>query len=218
LLNVRIAFVDTEEALQKNYSLRLTVKDNYDGTTIPVSYLKIDANGVLQGFYQNPFRLPGKNYHDLVIPANVTSINFNTIGTNILLSSEFVANIQSITFVERKETDAPYNGVLRFENCEKLQTFVFPNYIGTNKNITSKAFLNCKSLTNIIIPDTADYLVIESQAFANCVLLKNFALSKTINTILKDAFYNCQSISEYDLRYVTNLSSAFAENINLETV
>ena len=59
--------------------------------------------------------------------------------------------------------------------------------------IGENAFFNCTSLENILMPDTVT--TIKKAAFCNCSSVRDFELSKKLESIEAEAFYNCTGLS-----------------------
>lgn len=65
------------------------------------------------------------------------------------------------------------------------------------KNISGSAFLNCKYLTSVDMPDTVEKL--GESVFYGCISLKSVSLSKKIQTIESKLFYGCKSLTSITL-------------------
>lgn len=77
-------------------------------------------------------------------------------------------------------------GTMAFNNCRNLTMVTFDS--GSQLSIIGgSSFSGCKSLSNIILPDTAT--TIGDYAFGNCSVLKTLALPETLTTIGINAFY-----------------------------
>lgn len=61
--------------------------------------------------------------------------------------------------------------------------------------IGTKAFADCKGLTNIIIPQGVT--AIESGAFTGCSFLKSITIPDSVKFIVSYAFYNCGSLTSF---------------------
>ena len=59
--------------------------------------------------------------------------------------------------------------------------------------ISDNAFMNCKTITSITLPDSIKS--IGTKAFANCSELNSVYLSGSVSSIGKLAFYNCEKLS-----------------------
>ena len=129
-------------------------------------------------------------------------------------------------------------GYLSFNECGELQNIIIPPkvtvieretfkrcwklsnvYIGSPKltKIDVEAFLDCKSLTHIDIPDSVKS--IETRAFQNCENLKAVRLPASLNTIEWDAFSGCTSLAAINLPELNKIGeSAFAGCSSLQTL
>ncbi|WP_414151683.1 leucine-rich repeat protein [Acetobacterium carbinolicum] len=77
-------------------------------------------------------------------------------------------------------------GTMAFNNCRNLTMVTFDS--GSQLSIIGgSSFSGCKSLSNIILPDTVT--TIGDYAFGNCSVLKTLALPETLTTIGINAFY-----------------------------
>jgi len=74
------------------------------------------------------------------------------------------------------------------------------------KNIGNMAFLDCKNLTSVRIPNTV--IIIGKQSFSNCTSLPTIAIPSSATTIEENAFNNCTG-----LQSVVNLATT-PQNIN----
>lgn len=88
----------------------------------------------------------------------------------------------------------------------------------TVAGIADEAFLDCRQLDSVQMPDTITY--IGAKAFENCYALTSVKLSQALTSIEYWAFYNCISLTEISLpSTLTNLGNeVFAECTALRTV
>lgn len=79
---------------------------------------------------------------------------------------------------------------------EKIEEIVIPSQIDGYPvtNIGYYAFCNCKSLTNITIPNSVTN--IDDYAFCNCKKLTNVTIGENVRNICKCAFLNCTSLTK----------------------
>lgn len=85
--------------------------------------------------------------------------------------------------------------------------------------IDTTAFLSCKGLTNVEIPDTVTKIGI--MAFKDCTGLTSITIPNSVVSILYSAFENCTSLTSIELPNNNNIEicdSAFAYCENLKTI
>ena len=89
-----------------------------------------------------------------------------------------------------------------FWGCKSLENIVIPNSVTT---IGANAFTNCDSLTNIIIPDSVTS--IGGSAFWSCDNLKSVTIGNGITTIENQLFLDCDFLESVIIPVsVTNIS------------
>lgn len=90
-----------------------------------------------------------------------------------------------------------------FEGCKSLVDIVLPNTVTT---IGTNAFKGCESLAVINIPDGVKE--IKSNTFEGCAMLDNVSLSDKVETIGASAFKGCESLKSIEiLGNIKNLSN-----------
>ena len=79
--------------------------------------------------------------------------------------------------------------------------------------IADSAFYGCKTLTNVIIPESIKS--IGTSSFANCTSLTNITIPNSVTAIGATAFINCTSLSSIDIpNSVTYIGNAALYNCN----
>ena len=140
---------------------------------------------------------------NLVIPANIDSINDAFSGDTCLISVvipngvtsigrsafEGCSNLQSIT-IPNSVTSI---GGSAFTNCSKLSSVIIPNSV---QGVGSMAFSGCSSLTYVALPNSITK--IKHYTFSNCSNLESITIPNSVTSIETEAFWNCS-----DLTYVT---------------
>lgn len=93
--------------------------------------------------------------------------------------------------------DIPENA---FVNCKSLVTINLPNEI---TSIGDYAFKGCTSLVNMVLPTSLTNLGMN--AFQNCTVLESVTLPESLTTLKDDTFRNCSHLKEIDLTYIISL-------------
>ncbi len=81
---------------------------------------------------------------------------------------------------------------------KKIKKFTIPN---TVKKIQHSCFEGCSSLTEVIFPESIDYVDCRCM-FKNCSALENIRFPKTISQMAyttEDMFYNCSSLKKIEI-------------------
>ena len=76
-----------------------------------------------------------------------------------------------------------------FSNCTNLMSIILPNGL---MYIKQNCFEDCKSLTNISLPDSVISIF---NAFSGCSSLVNITIPEAVTSIYSDDFYNCSSLT-----------------------
>ena len=157
---------------------------------------------------------------NVVIPSSVTEI-----GGNAFRDCESITSVTISSGVEKI-------GGFAFYGCKLLKEIVIPESVTV---IGEAAFGDCKSIESILIPDTVisigkacfydcDSLktvtigkgisVLPAQFFMYCENLEEviFALGTKVEEIDSGAFYECSSLKEIALPYVTTIGNSAFEN------
>lgn len=116
-----------------------------------------------------------KKLKTIDLPSTITKI------PNRMFSSSCIEKIDIPDSVEEI-------GRSPFYECA-IKDFKFPKAI---KTLEECAFLCCKDLKKIVIPETID--IIPSSCFSSCENLEEIVFPDSIKKIEKGAFYNCKSL------------------------
>ena len=168
----------------------------------------------------------------ITIPDSVTSIGkrafescsslqYNEYDNGLYLGNE---NNPYVVLVKVKSTDinscAIYNGTKSiymnaFYNCRSLTNITIPDSV---TSIGDSAFESCGSLTSIIIPDSVTS--IGYYAFYGCGSLTSITIPDSVTSIGQYAFYYCRSLTSITIPdSVTSIgSSAFAGCSSLTSI
>ena len=76
-----------------------------------------------------------------------------------------------------------------FSNCTNLKSIILPNGL---MYIKQNCFVDCKSLTNISLPDS---VISINNSFNGCSSLVNITIPEAVTSIHREAFYNCSSLT-----------------------
>ncbi|MDE6472030.1 MAG: leucine-rich repeat domain-containing protein [Clostridia bacterium] len=156
------------------------------------SWCKINFKGSLSNplEYARKLYLNGELVSNLVIPADITSIDYYAF-----------YNCEDLTSI----TVEPNNSVYKSQdNCliEKqndrlvlgCKNSIIPDYV---KSIGSSAFEGCKGLTSIEIPTGVDF--IGFYAFANCADLTSIVIPSGVEILCDGVFKNCSSLESIEI-------------------
>ncbi len=156
------------------------------------SWCNINFNGS----YSNPLEYAHKLYlnnklvTDLIIPADITRIDFYAFYNCV--------DLVSITVEPNNAVYKSQNNCLIEKQTDRLvlgcKNSVVPDNV---KSIGSSAFEGCKGLTSIEIPSGVDY--IGFYAFANCVDLQSIVIKSEVNIICDGVFKNCSSLESIEI-------------------
>ena len=80
-------------------------------------------------------------------------------------------------------------GKSAFEDCRSLENIIIPDSV---TSIGKSAFEDCRSLENIIIPDSVTS--IGRSAFYGCKSLNNIIIPDSVTSIGDEAFSGCESL------------------------
>lgn len=123
------------------------------------------------------------------------SVNLKNIDMQQLDYYDAIKESQFSNCISLSCVNLPINtkriGYEAFLNCYSLSSIVLPNKQLTHLN--GSCFFNCSSLISIDIPDTVTY--IGDNAFGQCTSLHTIVLSKKINHINDSVFSKCDSLS-----------------------
>lgn len=96
-----------------------------------------------------------------------------------------------------------------FSNCEQLTEVIIPNSV---EYIDEGAFRFCINLTSISIPNSATH--IGQWAFGDCSNLKTVYISNSVSRIEKDAFINCNNLTKVEFASIEELCRISYSNAN----
>ena len=85
-------------------------------------------------------------------------------------------------------------GVAAFLNCTSLTSVIIPNGI---TSIDEAAFQGCSSLTSITIPNSVTS--ISQSVFANCIKLTSVTIPNSVSMIKGEAFRDCSSLNSISI-------------------
>ena len=127
---------------------------------------------------------------NIVIPTSVTNLKGNPFsfwnGKLECLSFNFVYEYGVLFNKDKSE-------IISFRNQEQ-ETYVIPNGV---RNVRFGAFINCKSLTDIIIPNSMT--IIGNAAFSGCISLKSINIPDGVIRIGNAAFAGCISLKSINI-------------------
>ena len=107
-------------------------------------------------------------------------------------ASEYKGNVvipEEVTYMNRTRNVTSIGGAA-FVDCKSLTSVTIPNSVTT---INSFAFSRCTSLTSITIPNSVTSIGYE--AFWNCSSLTSIMIPNSVTSIGAEAFLNCSSLT-----------------------
>lgn len=160
-----------------------------------------------------------QEYHGaIIIPAHINSFDVKSIAEKAFYQSSitgirFEDNntnfiIEPSSFEESDIEEADLQGIKNlitigenaFKGCNKLVSAILPNATLTPQSLKTEicegAFMNCKSLESIQMPDELDEnMGLEDNVFNGCEKLISLIMPKGVKTIGNYAFYRCGSLT-----------------------
>ena len=167
------------------------------------------------------------NHTTVYTPYFFNSIPVTSVGTNAFSSN----NVVEVVLSDKVHTVKDY----AFEDCINLETIVFEGDISnifygafsgcSNLNainledtsisyVASSCFMNCDSLTEVILPDSVES--INDSAFAYCDSLSKILIPRSVNSISANAFQ--QSSNAVIYCYSDSFAHIYAENNSIDYV
>ena len=103
-----------------------------------------------------------------------------------------------------------------FDNCEKLAILDFGNACKF-KELGACSFRGCKSLTNIIIPESVE--ILGSDVFSGCASLKSIVIPRGVTNIDR-TFTDCTSLESVEFKgdMLESISRAFTNCTSLKSI
>ena len=115
----------------------------------------------------------------------------NACGTMVI--PQTIINNSNGCFDYDLNDDGTYS-IFRNDSCIHTDIVLPETYKGAAvTNIGERAFLNCTSLTSVVIPDSVTS--IGDSAFDGCTSLTNIEIPNSVTSIGVEAFYDCSSLS-----------------------
>lgn len=102
--------------------------------------------------------------------------------------------LETVTFAQTRELFSIQSNA--FSYCKNLVSINIPDSV---RNIESKAFYNCQSLTDIIFSENSQLQQIRQEAFAESISLETIIIPKGVNLLSEKAFFNCNALLEVQL-------------------
>lgn len=138
--------------------------------------------------YPHTYATPGK--YEIVLTVQEGSITFSGTQAVAIFGNVNPDNMFNRDRVQRVVFGSNANvGSYAFYECRSLKSVVLPSNITT---INERIFYNCLSLESIIIPDNVTS--IEKYAFGNCLSLKSIIIPDNVTSIGESAFATCRNL------------------------
>lgn len=150
--------------------------------------------------YPHTYATPGK--YEIVLTVREGSITFAGAAQSVAIFGNVNPdNMFNRDRVQRVVFGSNANvGSCAFYECRSLKSVVLPSNITT---INERIFYNCLSLESIIIPDNVTS--IEKYAFGNCLSLKSIIIPDNVTSIGESAFAACRNL-QY-VKFPRNMTS-----------
>ena len=151
--------------------------------------IKFSSNNSNPTSYAHHLYLNGEEITNLVIPDDITSIEYGTFYGCSGLTSVTIPN--SVTSI----------GNSAFSGCSGMASVTIPNSV---TSIGDDAFEGCKGLTSVTIPNSVTS--IGNYAFEGCSGMTSVDIPKSVTSIGSRAFYKCSGLAAV---HISDLSSWF---------
>lgn len=131
-------------------------------------------------------------------------------------------NLQTVYFPASCNGNANYNLTNTFQTCTNLKQIVFP--IGLNPNTCSGTFNTCSQVKSVIFQSAASRLNSMLSTFVNCRLLTNVILPASVSSSginLGGTFNNCPALGTITIPssyIITNMFATFSGCLSLKTI
>lgn len=106
-----------------------------------------------------------------------------------------------------------------FQNCHSLESITLPGeisggwtYAGNYRGLDSYVFYNCSNLKEVTFKKGTSTQLIGAYDFAGCSNLKKVILPENVKYIERNAFEDCNALTEIDLHYIEGLGSDAFKN------
>lgn len=214
------------EVISYNYLNDTTISDTNKKAevVIPDSLLEIPVIKIGDNFWSDcntggidlvsitfPTDLEVLRPFSLKNPSALRTVNFKSENIEILSNMFKGTGIEEITL-----KGSCTIGANAFSSCENLKKILITGD-SENIKISNRAFYDCMSLEEIVLPDNSD-IDVGSMAFRNCSALKEFTVNGNVS-VSSNAFGGCGSLETVRISGNANLlTNAFPDNKALTSI
>ena len=156
---------------------------------------------------------------DLIIPENVTQIEYSAFYESNLNSVSFPSTINNTTgfrgsYIKYAYFEEGVDTISSFANCKNLLSVSIPHSVSV---IEPNSFSGCKSLSQLSLND--GLTAINKNTFSGCTSLPRVVFPETIRQIQNSAFNNCSELRSIYLPNVEYIGAyAFDGCAKLDTI
>lgn len=151
-----------------------------------------------------------------VVNENVAEVDAGVVaalyGAGLCASSEYISKMEAAQIMDSDlQPGTSYSTSIFYSQRSNIKSFKGLKYFSSLKTIPAYLFYQCKSMTEIILPEQIE--AIKSQAFYYCENLKDFDIPDNVNKIEKQAFYYCSKLKHVTIPLnVSSLPDSCFEN------
>ena len=175
-------------------------KNAFEGTKISLEstlgFAKTFTQDMFKRLEKSNFKL-GDNYEKIsrYALARSESLETFTSGKSLIAIQEQAFNGSAVRVVDLSGSpNLVVIGQQAFLNCRNLEKIILPENL---EEIQYAAFNGCSNLKEIVLPNKVRRIA--EHCFSNCTALETVKLPRRLQKIGKEAFYNCSNLQNIEL-------------------